>query len=278
MSWKFCKILFITIILFYSITVLNYGQSETDNKSQRVDNSKKLGPFEVYAAGGMFNQHELASNVLIKEAIWRLSKGKFRLILPQSIEVKKITAAHIRNVALLAVIKADIVMVRFDGLELDAGTVVEFDKAKSLGKPVVIFRSDARRLLKDVDIPPGKALEEPYNLMVRNWPRTIEIHFESLSKYSILLAEERKTVKVNDTLQTMMEPELNAIQKGIDEIATNIIEALEKVIEMKSPYPSEYQEIVYKALRYSPGCDFEKFLTEKELDDIIQRLRKNGTL
>jgi hypothetical protein len=38
------------------------------------------GPYTVYVAGGIFNQYELASNVLIKESIWKLSNGKFQLL------------------------------------------------------------------------------------------------------------------------------------------------------------------------------------------------------
>lgn len=281
MSWKYFKVfvlLFITAFVFIFTVVKNHGQSLSEDATQEIHNSDRIGPFSVYAAGGMFNLHELATNVSIKEAVWRLSNGKFRLNLPQSIELREWTAAHIRNVALLAVVKADVVMVRFDGLELDSGTVVEFDKAKTLGKPVVILRSDGRGLPKEANIAAAKALEEPYNLMVKNWPRTVEVHFESLSRYALLLAEQRKTDSENMTFQTTIQPELGAIQKCIDEIAAEIVKALEKVIEMKSPYPAGYKEIVYKAFRHSPGSGFDKFLTEKELDQIIQRLRKNGTL
>jgi hypothetical protein len=31
-------------------------------------------------------------------------------------------------------------------------------------------------------------------------------------------------------------------------------------------------------LRYSPGSGFEKLLTESELDEIMQRFKKNSTL
>ena len=146
------------------------------DSTQGVTNS--VGPYKVYAAGGLFTQHELATNVLIKEAVWRLSNGKFLLVLPQSAELQEINAPYLRNVALLDVVKADIVMARFDGVELDAGTVLEFAMAKSLGKPTVIFRCDYRRLLEGVELPPGKGMEEPYNLMVKSWPRTVEVHGE----------------------------------------------------------------------------------------------------
>jgi len=61
---------------------------------------------------------------------------------------------------------------------------------------------------------------------------------------------------------------------GADEIANKIIDGLEAVIKMKSPFPPEYQEIVYKASRFSPGSGFDQLLSENELAEIIQRLRK----
>jgi len=248
------------------------------NKGKAVDSTQgvtnSVGPYKVYAAGGLFTQHDLATNVLIKEAVWRLSDGKFQLFLPQSRELRELNRpdieAFIRNGDLLEVVKADIILARFDGLELDAGTVVEFAMAKSLGKPTVILRCDYRRLS-------GKGIDEPYNLMVRSWPRTVEVHIDSLLNYIGLLAEERKALGDRVTFQATIKAELNTVQKGVDEIAKKIIDGLEAVIMMKSPYPPEYQEIVYKASRYSPGSGFDQLLTENELGEIIQRLRKNGT-
>ena len=230
-----------------------------------------VGLYMVYAAGGLFTQHELATNVLIKEAVWRLSNGIFQLVLPQSKELKELDAAYLRNADLLHVVKADIVLARFDGLELDSGTVVEFMMAKSLGKPTVILRCDCRRSS-------GQGIDEPYNLMVKSWPRTVEVHIDSVVSYMGLLAEERKALGDEGTFQDIMKAELNAIQKGVDEIAKKIIDGLEAVIKMKSPYPPAYQEIVYEASRYSPGGGFDQLLTEYELGEVIQRLRRNGTL
>ena len=35
--------------------------------------------FTVYAAGGMFSEHELNTNILIKDFVWKLSSGKYYL-------------------------------------------------------------------------------------------------------------------------------------------------------------------------------------------------------
>jgi nucleoside 2-deoxyribosyltransferase len=248
-------------------------------KSKAVDSTQEVthsvGPYTVYSAGGLFTQHDLATNVLIKEAVWRLSDGKFQLFLPQSRELRELNRpdieAYIRNDDLLEVVKVDIILARFDGLELDSGTVVEFAMAKHLGKPTVILRSDIRRSS-------STDLTEPYNLMVKNWPRNVDVHINSFANYAGLFAQERQTLDDRDTFQATMNAELGAVQKSVDEIARQIIDGLEAVLKLKSPYPPEYQEIVYKASRYSPGSGFDQLLTKSELDEIIQRLRKNGTL
>ena len=248
-------------------------------KSKAVDSTQEVthsvGPYTVYSAGGLFTQHDLATNVLIKEAVWRLSDGKFQLFLPQSRELRELNRpdieAYIRNDDLLEVVKVDIILARFDGLELDSGTVVEFAMAKHLGKPTVILRSDIRRSS-------STDLTEPYNLMVKDWPRNVDVHINSFANYAGLFAQERQTLDDRDTFQATMNAELGAVQKSVDEIARQIIDGLEAVLKLKSPYPPEYQEIVYKTSRYSPGSGFDQLLTKSELDEIIQRLRKNGTL
>jgi nucleoside 2-deoxyribosyltransferase len=249
------------------------------NESNAVEKTpgghNSVGPYTVYSAGGLFTQDELAANVLIKDAVWRLSNGKFQLFLPQFRELRELdrpdVEAYIRNDDLLNVVKADIVLARFDGLELDSGTVVEFTIAKCLGKPTVILRSDFRRLS-------CTGLSEPYNLMVKNWPRTVDIHLNSFEVWASLLTEESRVPDDNEPFSATLKDELGLVQKSVDEIAKQVVAGMEAVIQMKSPYPPEYQEVVYKAVRFSPGSGFDQMLTESELGEIIQRLRKNGTL
>jgi nucleoside 2-deoxyribosyltransferase len=232
------------------------------NESRAVDSTPGSGtsvvPYTIYCAGGLFTQDELATNVMLKEAVWRLSNGRFQLFLPQSRELQELDhpalEAHIRNTDLLEVVRADILLVRFDGLELDSGTVVEYMMAKFLGKPAVILRSDFRSV---AFLP----LCEPYNSMVKNWPRTIEIHLNSYGLWAELLSAERRAGSDSESMQVLMQAELSTLQKSVDEIAKQVIDALESVIEMKSPYPQEYQEVVYEALRFGPGSGFDELLT-----------------
>ncbi|NIM95076.1 MAG: hypothetical protein GTO18_15360 [Anaerolineales bacterium] len=244
-----------------------------DTTSRGATNSE--GPYIVYSAGGLFTQDELATNILLKESVCKLSSGKFQLFLPQSRELQELdrpdVEAYIRNTDLLEVVKADIILARFDGLELDSGTVVEFAMAKCLGKPTVILRSDFRRVS-------FAGLSEPYNLMVKNWPRTVEVQLNSFEIWADIFTEECQRLGDSDTLQGMLKAELGTIQKSLDEVAKQVIAGLEAVIEMKSPYPPEYQEVVYQASRYSPGSGFSELMTKSKLEEIVQRLRRNGTL
>lgn len=243
--------------------------------SKNLGTANADGPYTIYTAGGLFTQDELGTNVMLKEAVWRLSEGKFQLFLPQSRELQELdrpdAEAYLRNTDLLDVIRADIVLVRFDGLELDSGTVVEFAMAKCLGKPTVVVRCDFRRST-------CSGFSEPYNLMVKNWPRTVEVQLHSFKMWADLLTEEIRERGDNETLQGMMEAELGTLQKSTDQVAEQVIAGLEAVIGMRSPYPPDYQEVVYKALRHSPGRGFDQLLTASQLDQILQRLRKNGTL
>jgi len=233
------------------------------------------GPYSIYSAGGLFTQDELATNVMIKEAVWRLSSGKFQIFLPQSREIQELDQsnieAFIRNTDLVEVVKADILLARFDGLQLDSGTVVEYMLAKFLGKPTVILRSDLRSAFS---LPACG----PYNLMVKNWPRTVSIHLNSYMIWAELFAEEHQDPGNSEALQELMNAELGTLQKSVDEVAKKVIAALETVIKMKSPYPPAYQEVVYQASRHCIGSGFDELLTTRALDEILQRLRKNGTL
>jgi nucleoside 2-deoxyribosyltransferase len=239
------------------------------------EDNTSVGPFTVYSAGGLFTQDELATNILIKEAVWRNSNGKFHLDLPQSREMKELDRddleAYIRNDDLLHVMQADILLARYDGLELDSGTVVEFALAKFLGKPTVILRTDFRSTTF-ID------QSEPYNLMVKNWPRTVSIHLHSYMLWAKIFAEENRTSDKGDPDQMTMQAELGTLQKSVEEIAAQVVDGFEAVLEMKSPYPPDYQETVYKAARFCPGSGFDQMVTARKVDEIIQRLRNNGTL
>jgi hypothetical protein len=80
------------------------------------------------------------------------------------------------------------------------------------------------------------------------------------------------------TFQTIIKAELKTVMKGIDELAQIIIGGLETVLEMKSPYPDEYQEILYEIIRHSPGSGFEQLVSEEDLTILVRNFRESGTL
>jgi nucleoside 2-deoxyribosyltransferase len=248
--------------------------SEIEDVKSSLESANPDGPYMVYSAGGLFTQDELATNILIKEAVWRLSGGRFQLFLPQSRELQELerpdVEAYIRNTDLLEVVRADIILVRFDGPELDSGTVVEFAMAKSLGKPTVVLRSDFRRTSFG-------GLSEPYNLMVKNWPRNIEVQINSFGLWADLFSKERELSSDRDEFLATMRAELGTVKSSVDEIAKLVIAGFESVLEMESPFPREFQEMVYQASRFSPGSGFDEILTEDELNRTMKRLRGHAT-
>ena len=97
-------------------------------------------------------------------------------------------------------------------------------------------------------------------------------------EYALDYAKERHAFDGGESFQAMMKAELRTAQQSVDEIAKQVIAGMEAVLKMDSPYPAAYQEVVYQAARFSPGSGFDELLTAAALDEILQRLRKNGTL
>jgi hypothetical protein len=108
----------------------------------------------------------------------------------------------------LEVVKADFILVRFDGLELDSGTGVELAVAKSLGKPTVVLRSDFRRTSFG-------GLCEPYNLMVKNWTCNVEMQINSFGLWADLFSRKRQVSSDGDTFQATMRAELGTVKMGL---------------------------------------------------------------
>ena len=242
--------------------------------------SEKQGKvYTVYAAGGMFSEHELNTNILIKETIWQLSEGKYYLVLPQSMESNiSSSAVNNRDHSLLELLRADLVLARFDGLELDSGTAVEFAAAKTLGKPAVILRSDYRLVSTDEEHARQRGLDEPYNLMVKNWPRTVEVQVQSLPDYILELHEEYINTPGEITQKSRLESEKRVLQKSLERIAAAIIKGLDQALRLESPFPPGYRELVYQTFRYAPGESFCELMSEENLRKITNRLKENGSL
>ena len=237
-----------------------------------VNNSEQT--YKVYTAGRMFGHHELAFNAFLKEAVWRLSNKKFELVLPQSNQPpdldKPDPALRIRNFDLMHVLKTDLLLVVFDGEESDSGAVVEYIFAKFLGKPTVILRSDSRGLN-------STAFDDPYNLMAKSWPRNVVVHVDSMSVFSKNFSVGLNNNVKEMSLDEIIQQEVLAAKAGFELIGQKVAEALEQALQMPSPYPEQYQELVYQAARFAPGSGFDKDLSEIELDEIINQLQNKGS-
>ena len=98
--------------------------------------------FSIYFAGDLFNHKDLIGNLLLSEAINKNSSGRYVCVVPQHLEQSTSRSVEIRNNDLLQIIKADLILLNFDGTELDSGTVIEFLFAKacaSLNTPLTML-------------------------------------------------------------------------------------------------------------------------------------------
>ena len=132
--------------------------------------------YSIYFAGDLFNHKDLIGNLLLSEAIEKESSGRYLCVVPQHLEQSTNRSIDIRNSDLSEVIKADLILLNFDGTELDSGTVVEFLFAKALDIPAVILRSDFRAA-------GDQERGDPWNLMCSGYPRTRTVSLNAMSWY-----------------------------------------------------------------------------------------------
>lgn len=137
-------------------------------------------PLEIYFAGDLFDAKDLGGNLLLADAIEKISNGKFKVMLPQAgeCEVVNRTSQSIRNADFRLLYSCDLIVANFDGTDLDSGTVVEYCFAKMLDMPAVLLRTDFRNA-GDGDLPDG----EPWNLMCSHYPRTEVRHINAMERY-----------------------------------------------------------------------------------------------
>ena len=132
--------------------------------------------FSVYFAGDLFNHKDLIGNLLLSQSIEKESGERYVCIVPQHLEQSTSRSIDIRNSDLSEVVKADLILVNFDGTELDSGTVIEFLFAKALDIPAVILRSDFRSA-------GDQERGDPWNLMCSGYPRTRKVSLNAMAWY-----------------------------------------------------------------------------------------------
>ena len=217
--------------------------------------------YTIYFAGALFDHKELIGNAILASYINKLSKEKYRCILPQDLEQSTNRAADIRNQDLNCVLACDLAIFNFDGTELDSGTVVEFLYAKTLDIPALIIRSDFRGS--------GDQNREgdQWNLMASFYPRTRKLEFNAMEWY-------QKEIKASSEDQNIFDTADRLYKK----IANSVITELDTVIQ-DSPLLSTDQGQAFNLYRWAsvfPGSGLTEIVPN--IDDIIISKKNKGLI
>ena len=198
---------------------------------------------KVYLAGDLFDAKDLGGNLMLADAIERISQHRYRIMLPQDgeCEVVNRTSQSIRDADFELLFDCDCIVANFDGPDLDSGTVVEFCFAKMVDMPAVLLRTDFRNS-GDHTLPDG----EPWNLMCSHYPRTKVLHINGMMRYHEYIAENKS---VSEMLAGYYES-----------IAEDIVAALDNAAAEKSWLKKDELESQYKnAFRSIGGALLERF-------------------
>jgi len=212
----------------------------------------------VYFAGDLFNHKDLTGNLLLAEAIERESSGRYVCVLPQHLEQSTSRSIDIRNNDLSKIVNADLILVNFDGTELDSGTVIEFLFAKALDVPAVILRSDFRSA-------GDQERGDPWNLMCSGYPRTGKLTLNAMALYQEAWGKGGGTAAVLERLYC--------------KLSKTIITEFDNVYNEPSVIDSQQMlRNVYEwGLRF-PGNGFSDLFTEQKLKSLLEKKQKKALL
>jgi len=204
--------------------------------------TQKNRPYNVYFAGDLFDQKHITGNSFLAEKIEKLSNGLYKCVLPQIWGGETFNSGvAIRNLNLKLVIEADLIILNFDGPDLDSGTVAEFVIAKMLDIPAVLLRTDLRN--------GGYEFGSDWNLMVEGYPRCEIVTHPAFSLYN--------TLGLDGMHQT---------------IAQSVIEALKRVTQ-KQPLLNTTEEVTsaYRHVIKMCGGKLDKVVSEQLFNQIIAK-------
>ena len=210
----------------------------------------------VYFAGDLFNHKDLTGNLLLAEAIERESSGRYVCVLPQHLEQSTSRSIDIRNNDLCKIVSADLILVNFDGTELDSGTVIEFLFAKALDVPAVILRSDFRSA-------GDQERGDPWNLMCSGYPRTGKLTLNAMTWYQEAWGKGGGTAAV--------------LERFYSKLSKAIISEFDNVHNEPSLIDSQQMlRNVYEwGLRF-PGNGFSDLFTEQKLKSLLEKKQKQA--
>ena len=192
------------------------------------------------------------------EAKERESSGRYVCVLPQHLEQSTSRSIDIRNNDLSKIVNADLILVNFDGTELDSGTVIEFLFAKALDVPAVILRSDFRSA-------GDQERGDPWNLMCSGYPRTGKLTLNAMSWYQEAWGKGGGTAAV--------------LERFYSKLSKAIITEFDNVYNEPSLIDSQQMlRNVYEwGLRF-PGNGFSDLFTEQELTSLLEKKQKKALL
>ncbi|MDP6655704.1 MAG: nucleoside 2-deoxyribosyltransferase [SAR324 cluster bacterium] len=214
--------------------------------------------YSIYFAGDLFNHKDLIGNLLLSEAIEKESSGRYLCVVPQHLEQSTNRSIDIRNSDLSEIIKADLILLNFDGTELDSGTVVEFLFAKALDIPAVILRSDFRAA-------GDQERGDPWNLMCSGYPRTRTVSLNAMSWYQDAWNKGGGTSAI--------------LERFYGKLAKMINAELALVLNEPSLFDNEQMlSHVYEwALRF-PGNGFTDLFSKEELTNLLISKQNKGSV
>ena len=149
------------------------------------------------------------------------------------------------------------ILVNFDGTELDSGTVIEFLFSKALDVPAVILRSDFRSA-------GDQERGAPWNLMCSGYPRTGKLPLNAMAWYQEAWGKVGGTAAV--------------IERFYSKLSKAIITEFDNVYNEPSLIDSQQMlRNVYEwGLRF-PGNGFSDLFTEQELKSLLEKKQKKGS-
>ena len=216
-------------------------------------------PLKIYFAGDLFDSKDLAGNLLMADAVERISGGRYKVMLPQDgeCEVVERTSQSIRDADFELLLSCDIIVANFDGTDLDSGTVVEFCFAKMVDMPALLLRTDFRNS-GDHTLPDG----EPWNLMCSHYPRTRVLHINAMQYYH----DCRNTASGRRDL----------LEKFYTGIAAGTVENLDAVIREESWLEKSQLLAQYQMTVKSIGGNVPKIFDEYKLQLLVQAKAATG--
>jgi nucleoside 2-deoxyribosyltransferase len=214
--------------------------------------------YSIYFAGDLFNHKDLIGNLLLSEAIEKNSAGRFECVVPQHLEQSTNRSIDIRNNDLSEIVKADLILLNFDGTELDSGTVIEFLFAKALDIPAVILRSDFRSA-------GDQERGDPWNLMCSGYPRTRTIKLNSMTWYQEAWGKGGGTSAI--------------LERFYDKLSKLINSEFDLVLKEASVVDNKQtlQNVYHWALRF-PGNGFSDLFSEDELNTLPEAIQQKGSV